>query len=83
MNIYWRIQKPGYVINYDVVRSKKWYVYYYRAVKTLFSREKNPKIFTFDEISSGGVKIFTFDEFRHFRRVTNFSVPVYTVPSST
>jgi len=49
-----------------------------RSQNSIFAR-KNPKIFTFEEISSGGVKIFTFDEFRHFRRVTNFSVPVFTV----
>ena len=36
---------------------------------------KMAQIFTFEEISSVGVEIFTFDEFRQFRRVTNFSVP--------
>jgi hypothetical protein len=37
---------------------------------------KMAQIFTFEEISSVGVKIFTFDE---FRRVTNFSVPEYSM----
>ncbi len=37
---------------------------------------KTPDFFTFEEISSVGFDFFTFDEFLHFRRVTNFSVPV-------
>ena len=75
--IYWWIQNPGYVINYDVVRSTKNGMYTIIAqYKMLFSRGQNRKIFTFRHFDEVGVHFFNLTKFRHFRSVTKISGPV-------
>ena len=68
MNIYWRIQKPGYVINYDVVRSKKMVcILSSRSQNTIFARKKSKNLH-FDE------KNLHFGQFLHFDEISSFSV---------
>ena len=67
MNIYWRIQKPGYVINYDVVRSKNMVcILLSRSQNSIFARKKSKNLHFWRNFVTGGENL-------HFWRISSFS----------